>query len=100
LRLDIVSPVILVYLYCNNTLPGQQYSVHSDPIIINIYKQCPAIDRQSYPYQLERYGTTYNKKLNYEAINNNKIIEELWATKLAYPPHHLFTMPVASQESA
>ena len=32
------------------------------------------IDRQSYPHQREDYGTTYKKKLNYEAINNNKTI--------------------------
>jgi hypothetical protein len=41
---------------------------------MKIYKQCVGIDRQSYPHQREDYGTTYKKKLNYEAINNNNKI--------------------------
>ena len=41
---------------------------------MKIYKQSVGIDSQSYPHQREDYGTTYKKKLNYEAINNNKTI--------------------------
>jgi hypothetical protein len=41
---------------------------------MKIYKQFVGIDKQSYPHQREDYGTTYKKKLNYEAINNNNKI--------------------------
>ena len=64
----------LIVGICLQNIISPTLRTYTEPIIINIYKQCAAIDRQSYPYQLERYGTTCKKKLNYEAINNNKTI--------------------------
>jgi hypothetical protein len=61
----------LIVGICLQNIISPTLRIYTEPIIINIYKQCAAIDRQSYPYQLERYGTTCKKKLNYEAINNN-----------------------------
>ena len=64
----------LIVGICLQNIISPTLRTYTEPIIINIYKQCAAIDRQSYPNQLERYGTTCKKKLNYEAINNNNKI--------------------------
>jgi hypothetical protein len=62
----------LIVGICLQNIISPTLRTYTEPIIINIYKQCVGIDRQSYPNQRERYGTTY--KLNYEAINNNNKI--------------------------
>lgn len=61
----------LIVGICLQNIISPTLRTYTEPIILNIYKQCVGIDRQSYPHQLQRYGTPY-KMLNYEAINNNK----------------------------